>query len=272
MSALHPGASVVELPVGPDGAPMWVWCYRPAGLRPDDRVLFALHGVLRNADLYRDNCIRLAQEYRLLLIVPEFSRALFPTNASYNYGNLVGEDGAPNPPSRWSFSVIDRVFDQIRPMTPITRSTYSIFGHSAGAQFVHRWLTLYNPDRVEAAVSANAGAYMLPLLDEPAPFGMGGHDLPPDRLAQLFARPHWLFLGEADNDPADPHLPPDEAARRQGAHRFERGNFYFETARREAARLGVPFNWRLVTVPGIGHEGGLMAAAAAPHLFPVPMD
>jgi hypothetical protein len=58
----------------------------------------------------------------------------------------------------------------------------------------------------------------------------------------------------------------------QGAHRLERGRRYFEIAEAEALRLGTPFNWQLTTVPNVGHEGGLMAAAAAPHLFSLPVD
>jgi pimeloyl-ACP methyl ester carboxylesterase len=272
MAGMTPGAGVIVLPVGPDNAPMWVWYYRPAGLRANDRVLFVMHGVLRNADLYRDDCIRLAQEYRVLLVVPEFSRALFPTNPSYNYGNLEDEAGAALPPSHSSFAVIDRIFDQIRPLTPVERDSFTIFGHSAGAQFVHRYLTLYAPKRVEAAVSANAGSYILPLPSEEYPFGVKDRAVSEADLKALFARRHHIFLGEADNDPNDDHLPKEPSAMRQGAHRLERGRRYFEIAEAEALRLGTPFNWQLTTVPNVGHEGGLMAAAAAPHLFSSPVD
>ena len=271
MTGITPGSGVVVLPVGPDGAPMWVWYYRPAGLRLDSRVLFVLHGVLRNADLYRDDCIRLAQEYRVLLLVPEFSRALYPTNDSYNFGNLFDEAGAPVPESRSSFSVIDRVFDELRGRTPIERDSYTIFGHSAGAQFVHRFMTHRQPKRVEAAVSANAGSYLLPLLGEEYPIGVK-NAVSEAQMRDFFARRHMIFLGEADNDPNASHLPSSPAAMRQGPHRFARGHFYFETAKAEAARLGCPFNWSLIAVPGVGHEGGLMASAAAPHLFTAPVD
>jgi hypothetical protein len=272
MAGMTPGAGVIVLPVGPDNAPMWVWYYRPAGLRATDRVLFVMHGVLRNADLYRDDCIRLAQEYRVLLLVPEFSRSLFPTNASYNYGNLEDEAGVALPSSHSSFAVIDRIFDEIRPLTPVQRDSFTIFGHSAGAQFVHRYLTLYAPTRVEASVSANAGSYLLPLSSEAYPFGIKDRGIGDNELKALFAQRHLISLGGLDNDPNAPHLPRDAAAERQGAHRFARGHHYFETAKAEAAKLNCPFNWTLTTVPGVGHEGGKMATAAAPLLFEEPVD
>jgi hypothetical protein len=54
---------------------------------------------------------------------------------------------------------------------------------------------------------------------------------------------------------------------RQGPHRFARGHRYMETARKEAARLGVPLMWRLEIVPGVAHSGRDMAPFAARELF-----
>ncbi|MCR5563986.1 MAG: hypothetical protein K6F46_11615 [Desulfovibrio sp.] len=34
------------------------------------------------------------------------------------------------------------------------------------------------------------------------------------------------------------------------------------TAKAKAAEMGVPFNWRKETVPGVGHDGAAMAGAA----------
>jgi len=249
---------------------MMVWYYRPAGLSADDRVLFVLHGLLRNADVYRDAWIKLAQEYRFLLVVPEFSRALFPTTQSYNFGGMITAEGADIPREKWSFAVIDRAFAAIAPMTPIKRATYTIYGHSAGAQFVHRFLTFGASDKVEAALSANAGAYLLPIASEPYPYGLGGRNLSEADLAAAFARPHVVLLGEADTDPNHRSLPRAPAAQRQGDHRFGRGQFYFAAAKAEAARLGVPFAWKLATVPGVAHDNEKMAVAAVTYLFKKP--
>jgi len=269
--SLSPGAGTIELPIGPNKQPMTVWYYRPAGLSAEDRVLFVLHGVRRNADVYRDSWIPHAQRHRFLLLVPEFSRALFPTTESYNLGNVITKDGtkdgAENPREVWSFAVIDRAFEQVVPLTPIRRKTYALFGHSAGAQFVHRFMTLWPADPVEAAIAANAGAYLLPLASEPFPYGLQGLALSETALKASFARPLILLLGEADTDPNHPFLPRAPAAQRQGDFRLARGKHYFETAKAEAARLGTPFAWKLATVPGVAHEEAKMAEAAAQLLF-----
>ena len=50
---------------------------------------------------------------------------------------------------------------------------------------------------------------------------------------------------------------------RQGRNRLARGKFYFATGQRQAENLGAAFKWRLVTVPGVGHENAKMAVVAA---------
>ncbi len=269
---LTPGSGVVEAPIGPGGKSMTVWYYRPAGLQAQDHVLFVLHGVLRNADVYRDAWMKLAQEYRFLLLVPEFSRELFPTTDSYNFGNMATKDGADIPRDDWSFAVIDRAFALIAPTTPIKRPTYAIYGHSAGAQFVHRFMTYWSTERVEMAISANAGAYLLPIASEAYPYGLGGRPVSDAQMTQAFSHPFTLLLGEADIDPKHRFLPRAEAAMRQGDFRLARGKFYYETAKAEAARLGAPFAWKIATVPGVGHDNEKMAVAAVALLFDKPKD
>ncbi|MGL4439915.1 MAG: hypothetical protein ACRCUE_11625, partial [Bosea sp. (in: a-proteobacteria)] len=79
---IAPGANAVDIPgTAPDGGTMTVWTYHPAGLEQTDRIVFVMHGVLRNADVYRDNWIRHAQQHRFLLVVPEMTRREFPGDA-----------------------------------------------------------------------------------------------------------------------------------------------------------------------------------------------
>jgi poly(3-hydroxybutyrate) depolymerase len=269
---LSPGSGVIEAPIGPGARPMNVWYHLPAALASDDRVVFVLHGVLRNADVYRDAWVRYAEEKRFLLLVPEFPRALFPTTESYNFGNIRAQDGTPVPRENWSFAVIDRAFAQIVPMTPIRRQTYALYGHSAGAQFVHRFVAFWASDRLEMAIAANAGAYMLPVMSEQYPYGLGQAGITEAMVKAAFGRSQSLLLGEADTDPDHATLPRAPAAMRQGAFRLERGQRYFERARIEAERLGTPFAWTLATVPGVGHDNARMAGAAVELLFKRPGD
>jgi len=244
-----------------------VWYYRPKGFTPDTPILFVMHGVKRNADEYRDNWIDLADHDGLLIVAPEFSKKSFPRSWAYNLGNVMlpdGTDGAlvPTPEKDWSFPIIDRIFEQVRQSTGSRRTTFSIFGHSAGAQFVHRYLTFTGGPKVDIAISANAGWYTLPTDSETFPYGLGQTQLSPDRLKAAFAKKLVILLGDMDIvQDANFRMTPE--AMRQGPTRLDRGRFYFAAAKRAAEKLGAPLDWRIVIVPDIGHDNAKMAGTAA---------
>src|SRR3712207_6943257 len=57
------------------------------------------------------------------------------------------------------------LFDFVREATGNPSEQYRIYGHSAGAQFVHR-LALFVPEaRFATAIAANAGWYTMPTFD-----------------------------------------------------------------------------------------------------------
>lgn len=263
--ALHipEGSATIEVAgAGPDGSAMTVWTYRPAGLEPSDRIVLVMHGVLRNADVYRDNWIELAQAHRFLVVVPEMSRSQFPGDAGYNFGNMVDRAGTPRPPSQWAWASMEKVFDAVKAGTGSTRDTYSIFGHSAGAQFVHRLVMFAENPRIDAAIAANAGWYTLPVSTESFPYGLKNGPIDAARVKANFAKPLIILLGDRDIDPKHPNLRRDEGSDRQGVNRFERGHTMLRVAAAEAKRIGAPFNWKLEIVPGVAHDNAGMASAA----------
>jgi len=250
-----------EPPGGPPALRIFV--HRPAGWQPDGRAIIVMHGLNRDADRYLAQWIAPAEAQGLLLVAPEFARARFPTTASYNWGNVVDVAGQPLPPEAWSFGLIDRVWARVRDAVGATRPGYALFGHSAGAQFVHRYLLLAEASAAEAIITANAGSYTMPVADVAFPFGLGGTAVTEAMLARAFARPVTVLLGADDVDPDHPSLPRQPGALAQGPHRLARGLRFYAEARAAAARLGQPFAWRLETVPGVGHDNGGMARRAA---------
>lgn len=247
--------------------PLRVWYHRPKTWTPEGRILFVMHGVQRNGEDYRNQWRPHADAYGFLLIVPEFSSAKFPRSAYYNFGNVFAQDGAINPRDTWTYGIIESVFDRVKAATGARRDRYSLFGHSAGAQYVHRLLTFMPSERIDLAVPANAGWYTLPVRDQKFPYGLGDTGVTDDDLRRLFSRPVTVLLGEADTETSDPNLRSAAEANAQGPHRFLRGQNYLEVARREALRLGVPLAWRIETVPGVGHSNELMSEHAARILF-----
>jgi CubicO group peptidase (beta-lactamase class C family) len=240
--------------------------YRPASLTPDSPILVVIHGRNRDGARYRDGWIAHAERYGVLVAVPEFSEAHYAHPHEYNYGGMTEPQGF-TPRERWIFPVIDAVFEDVRMRADSTREKYFLYGHSAGAQLVHRMATFAWSPRIEHAVCANAGSYTLPVHAEAFPFGLGGTKVTDDDLRALFSRPMTVLLGEEDDDPHHYQLPGEPGATRQGPHRFARGHHYLEAARREAARLGVPLAWDLATAPRVAHSNPGMAPHAARRLF-----
>ena len=47
----------------------------------------------------------------------------------------------------------------------------------------------------------------------------------------------------------------------------ERGNFFYKMAKDKASELGIVFNWKLETVPNVGHSNTNIAPMAAKLFF-----
>src|SRR5947209_1037278 len=86
------GSATLTLDVGK--YPLKVNTYKPANYR-DGPLVLVFHGVLRNADEYRDHAKVIADRCGGLVAAPEFDEARFPFWA-YQRGGLV-RDGKPQP-------------------------------------------------------------------------------------------------------------------------------------------------------------------------------
>ncbi len=253
------------------GKTLPVHYFRPLGVDVERApILFVMHGTLRNGAEYRDMWVEQATRYKALLVVPEFSKEDFPSGL-YNRGNVRGrDDEAPQPEDKWTFGVLERVFEDVKKRTGSKQNGYYLYGHSAGGQFVHRLMLLAPQTKCIRAVAANAGYYTLPTREgnPPYPFSLGGIPTINDaRQKAAFGRNMVVLLGEADTDPKDPDLYHSPEADAQGMYRFARGQYFFAAAQKEAARVGAKLAWALRTVPGVGHSNEKMAPAAANALF-----
>jgi pimeloyl-ACP methyl ester carboxylesterase len=290
-TAIAPGAGVFLVAGGPgrEAKRIAVHYYRPAGFTPSSPILLVLPGDGRNADSYRDGWIESAERAGVLVAALSYPEADYDF-AAYHMGGVIRNLRIPDTPGRdpsvirlrdedISFEINDRRSERIFPdfdrifallvsLTGSTRTRYDVYGHSAGGQILHR-LALFHPQsRAERIVAANAGFYTLPDFETPLPFGLAGTDVDRASLAQSFRCRLTLLLGELDNDPEKGgihlHTP---LADRQGLHRLARGHYFFRAGREAANELGVPFEWRLEVVPGVGHDHRGMSAAAARYLY-----
>ncbi len=266
------GFAYTEPPGSPyAGVRIAVHTYCPINIDPrlTDRVLFVMHGTLRNGGTYRDQWMNLAERHGALILVPEFTSEHFG-GGMYNRGNVRGKDDkTPVPSQAWTFPIIERLFAYYKTIARNPVRGYYIYGHSAGGQFVHRLIEFLPTARIVRAVAANAGYYTLPdKTEDPYPFSRTGTpDESEAARRTIFAQPLTILLGEADTDPNDPDLYRGAEVDKQGITRLERGKYFYETAKRVTERDQLFLNWKLVTVPGVGHSNEKMAPAAAKVLF-----
>jgi poly(3-hydroxybutyrate) depolymerase len=264
-SSMRPG--VGQFAFAQAGKTMPVWYYLPDEVKPDAPVLIVMHGVKRDAERYRDEWLPHARERGFILLVPEFSETNFPGSNSYSLGGMTDDKGQPNPREQWSFSFLEPIFDSVKAATGNRCEKYFLYGHSAGAQFVHRFLYFVPNSRVARAVAANAGWWTMPDLSVEFPYGLGSSSLDEFALKEIFQRPLVILLGTADTDPGHPHLRRTPEAMAQGSHRLARGRFFFTEGQLIAAALNVPFSWSLSYAPDVGHVDAAMAPFAVDALF-----
>ena len=298
-AALAPGAGAftVRGGLGREDKRIVIHYYRPPGFTDRSPILLVIPGAGRDGDEYRDSWIAAADRHDLLVASPAYAEADYDF-AAYHMGGTIrnlqlrnlplGPDGQlpaslylrdedigfdPDPrPEAWLFNDFDRIFGLLVRATGSRRTRYDLFGHSAGAQILHR-LVLFKPGtRADRIVAANAGFYTLPDPATPQPFGLAGTGIAAAALRAAFASRLTLLLGALDNDPdrGGQHLH-TPLADRQGLHRLARGRYFFEAGRREAARMRAPFRWRLQVVPGVGHDFRGMGQAAARLLYGGPI-
>lgn len=251
---------------GPD-IPVWMYIPKKGKIRQMP-IVIVMHGAGRDGDRYRDEWAPQAEKYSFIVIAPEFSRKKFPKSRSYNLGGVFkGKDRKYQAETAWSFSAIEPLFSKVVDMLGSRQKEYTLYGHSAGSQFVHRFLLYKQNVRVKRYIAANAGWYTTPDFEENYPYGLKGAQVNKQDLKAALKKDVVILLGDKDTDKTGYNLRRTPEAMKQGVHRFERGHFFFNQANERAKELNVDFGWKLGIVRGASHHNGQMAAAAAKLIY-----
>ena len=191
-------------------------------------ILFIFPGMNRNADDYLNAWINLAEQYSVMVFSFEFSDTYYPGSISYQQGCIVDNNGVYVEEDFWTFSAIEPVFDFIKSELDYQSNDYDIFGHSGGAQFVHRFIQFKPLSRANRAVAANSGWYTLPDTNVLYPYGLKNTVLTYIDIENSFQKNLEIHLGKNDNDPNDPSLRKTPEANLQGLHRLDRGGILWQ--------------------------------------------
>ena len=254
-------------------SPVRVYYFIPDGDVTQMPVLFVLHGASRNGADYRDAWTATAKAYKAIIVAPEFSDNFYPGGSSYNLGNVFINGNRPsastlNPRDQWTFSILEPLFDEIKLRTGNRADTYDIYGHSAGAQFAHRFVMFEPEARAARVIAASSGWYTVPDREVHFPYGIAESPVSLISPHDYFSRALILQIGENDNNPDSAGLRHNtELDAQQGTNRYERALYFFRISDRIATGLGSPFAWKLDIVPGAGHDFRQAIPSAARILY-----
>ncbi|MDQ3763442.1 MAG: hypothetical protein M3460_17980 [Actinomycetota bacterium] len=241
-----------------DGAPdLRTYAVIPSTLSPATHVLLVLHGKGRDAEQYCASWVDWAAEADYLVLCPEFDEDDWPGSAGYNLGNVFADDGGGevNPEEQWAFTAAEQVHRFAASGFGLDDTLFDMWGHSAGAQFVQRFVLFKPRSAVRFAIAANAGWYTTvdPAID--IPYGVRH---PKVDVAPSATREHLVLMrGQLDTE-HDGSLRADPQANAQGPHRYARAGHAYAVALARDPET----NWQLLDVPGAGHDQQLMAPAA----------
>lgn len=244
------GRSMVDVQFGSDSLKLFT--YKPKGYS-DGPILMVFHGVLRNAEEYRDDSVEMGDRFKALIVAPMFDEKAFP-KPRYQFGGII-RDGKATPRDEWTGEFVNRITQEIRRREGRPEMPLYLIGHSGGGQFLIRLAAFVKTD-AKRIVAANSGTYLFPSPSSPFPFGLGGlpDELQTDeQLKSYLAQPLTLYLGTNDTE-RDEHLDVTPPAEAQGKYRFERGQNVFAAARKLAQDRKWPFGWKLVIADGIEHD------------------
>lgn len=251
---------------------MKVYYHIPENSNPNTPILFVFHGASRNASDYRGAMVSKSNQHKFIVIAPQFSSSNFPGGDSYNLGNVFVDGDNPsaitlNPEDQWTFSVIEPLFDYFKELIGNESSSYSVFGHSAGGQFAHRYL-MYKPnDPINTMVASASGWYTVTDLEVMFPYGFKNSPLESSSFSILFDKKLIVLIGDLDNDPNAPSLRRNSSADAQGINRYTRAQYFFQEASLLSSSNQLNFNWEFEVNEGADHNFRVACSKGADLIF-----
>jgi poly(3-hydroxybutyrate) depolymerase len=251
------------------------YVYVPAGSSREPEILVLVHGTpaadeTAEASAQRaiESWVDFADSQDAILIAPAFSQEDFSSRygdrAQGGYRGLFGREIAAD---AW----VLRLATAYQQAYGAAYQPFLLYGHSAGGQFVARFLVTH-PDRVKRAVIASAATYPQPTVDVSWPFGMGElhtgivwddgsisrADILPDKKTWVAATQVPLTVIVGLNDTSE--LPPYPG--QTGKNRFAIGRNWVRDMATFARANGRESRYQVEIVPGKGHSmAGLLPYA-----------
>ena len=242
-----------------------IFYHLPETVDENTKILFIIHGNSRNADDYLKVWRNLTEDENVALFAPHFTRNSF---ISFNTLQMSTSNGVIRADTNlYLNNSIDTLFEFIKSKFNLKANSYDIYGHSAGAQFVHRYLLMSKDPKVNIAVAANAGWYTF-LNGANFPYGVKN---PPiilsDSNVKVFLGTNLhILIGSNDID-VNSSVNKSDGAQKQGLNRLQRAKNFFDYTSLIVEQNDLVFNWKYQLVPGAPHSNKVMSRAAVRIFF-----
>lgn len=248
--------------------PIDVHYYIPSSGNPQKMpVVFVFEGGDRGYDYLLEAWKHEAEKYQFMLFIPHFDLQNYPLSDYQEVGIMNKDHTKVHPKEEQTPILIDKIFEYIRLHSGNQRKGYMLYGHSAGGQFVQRFMLFHNSPYVEKAVIGSPGWYTFPDTHQDFPYGISNIPfLTSEEVKSYLAKPVILQLATGDTI-RESFLRKTPEAELQGKNRYERGKSFYQYLHKVAVKHNWPCNWQKIEVQGIGHNSIDMGRQAVSILF-----
>ena len=232
----------------------------PNAINEDTEVIFVIHGNSRNADDYLSAWIPLVQNKNVIIAAPNFDkknfRYFFLLESAESNGTINERSDS------YVNTSISLFFNYFKSRFALNANTYKMFGHSAGAQFTHRYMLLSNDQRISDTVIANAGWYTF-LNGEQYPYGIKDTpiEISDSHIRWFMSNKTSLLIGSIDTNLNNVNS--SAGAQKQGITRVDRADKYFKSLIDISDKKEIPFRWSYKVINNVEHDYQKMTPIAA---------
>ena len=223
----------------------------PEKINKDTKVIFVIHGNSRNAEDYLSAWIPHVINKNVIVAAPQFRkidfRYFFLLEMAESSGKLNSNK------DEYLNNSISLFFNFIKSKFSLTTETYKMFGHSAGAQFTHRYMLLSMDNRISNTVIANAGWYTF-ITDDEFPYGINNSpiNISNKQIEWFMSKKANLLIGSDDIDFKSVNS--SKGANLQGLTRVDRAANYFDSLIMNAESRGYALRWSYRVLERVDHD------------------
>ena len=228
-----------------------VFYITPEEINEDTKVIFVIHGNSRNAEDYLGAWIPYVLNKNVIVAAPQFTK----TDFRYFFLLEMSESSGKINHNKNDYinNSISLFFNYMKSKFSLSTQTYSMFGHSAGAQFTHRFMLLSKDKRISNAVIANAGWYTFITNDE-FPYGIKNSpiNISNEQIKWFMSSKVNLLIGSEDI--GSKSVNSSKGAKLQGITRVDRANSYFNSLITSAEDRNYALRWNYKVLDNVDHD------------------